>query len=516
MNLLLILSPCCEKNPSSYTMLDATFVRQIVDAIVMIFLTICGRKTTMIERASSRDLHEFCVVSRLVALSLKTLASVLTYKSRGMQSMASVLSNTADISWQVLMESLQVVPRGQFFFETGAEATRTILKGLRNMFIERNGVEIIPEVGKNAADALDMLTQYLATDDALMWYMKYDANGSCILRLVQSCLNFVVSPLAVPPFVRKQDSSHGEMKLVASHPPYMTSSGEGCAEKLAARGFVLLHLLGDVTSTRDNVPDFFDASLKSIEGRALTEGIMTQFLEILGQILLRPSVTSFAVCPGEAQLTINVLRAAEYLSDESNFKDDLIPALAPSFAKLLYTKEPSHFNSTWGHGLKSVIQMGSDDDLIYSPSEDAQNWRKSFQDASRKWKNKYYLEETGKKTKDVGLRHEDIGLHLALEKTILMAKIIENLQSLTVTSANPQHDFVLNMVQFINDACEDEATKRKSFQNFKDNIRFLFHVAKKFGGKSSSNIPALMLDIDMEQSELVLEAVKNHTRKHNK
>lgn len=52
-------------------------------------------------------------------------------------------------------------------------------------------------------------------------------------------------------------------------------------------------------------------------------------------MLLRPGTALFPAAPGEAQMSINTLRAAELLSDDSNFRAGLIPLLAPTAAHLL-------------------------------------------------------------------------------------------------------------------------------------------------------------------------------------
>jgi hypothetical protein len=53
------------------------------------------------------------------------------------------------------------------------------------------------------------------------------------------------------------------------------------------------------------------------------------------QVLLRPSTSLFPAAEGESQMAINTLRAAELLSDDSNFRAGLIPLLAPTSAHLL-------------------------------------------------------------------------------------------------------------------------------------------------------------------------------------
>lgn len=57
--------------------------------------------------------------------------------------------------------------------------------------------------------------------------------------------------------------------------------------------------------------------------------------QLPAQVLLRPSTVHFPAAPGESQMAVNTLRAAELLSDDSNFRAGLIPLLAPTAAHLL-------------------------------------------------------------------------------------------------------------------------------------------------------------------------------------
>jgi hypothetical protein len=69
--------------------------------------------------------------------------------------------------------------------------------------------------------------------------------------------------------------------------------------------------------------------------RRLADHVNNRAAAYIGQVLLRPSTKHYPAAPGEAQMAINTLRAAELLSDDSNFRAGLIPLLAPTSAHLL-------------------------------------------------------------------------------------------------------------------------------------------------------------------------------------
>lgn len=69
--------------------------------------------------------------------------------------------------------------------------------------------------------------------------------------------------------------------------------------------------------------------------RRLADHVNNRAAAYIGQVLLRPSTQHFPAARGESQMAINCLRAAELLSDDSNFRAGLIPLLAPTAAHLL-------------------------------------------------------------------------------------------------------------------------------------------------------------------------------------
>lgn len=68
------------------------------------------------------------------------------------------------------------------------------------------------------------------------------------------------------------------------------------------------------------------------------------------QVLLRPGMVQHAPAAGEAQMCINILRAAEFLCDDSNFKSGLIQRLSVEIA-LVLSMDPVLFKSRWGAGV---------------------------------------------------------------------------------------------------------------------------------------------------------------------
>lgn len=68
------------------------------------------------------------------------------------------------------------------------------------------------------------------------------------------------------------------------------------------------------------------------------------------QVLLRPSTTVLPAAAGEAQMSINVLRAAELFCDDSNFKPGLVQRLSLELGQLLSADAPA-FKARWRAGV---------------------------------------------------------------------------------------------------------------------------------------------------------------------
>lgn len=378
---LVKLSPRCEYAGSVPTLLDASFSRQLIDAANMALLALSGPMVpsclSVEELTLPFAIRRMSFRASIVAFSIKSVQLVLAHRQQ-----QEKLDRFQ--TWRLAMGSLQLHPKGHIFIEVAMEATRTILRSMRVVLLESIANDDIVTIGYHAGVAIQIISEYFTLDEAYEWYMAKEQSGASILRLICSCLMLVTNPLTVPPFKRVHDPNLDQVVVVAGSYPYLTSPGRGCVEHLAARGFAILLLLGEKAES------FFDMILQTEEGKALANEMKSHFIDIINEVLLRPSISKYPISPGEGQLAINVLRAAELLSDESNFKESLIPRIAPTISRLLSFTEPKKFASFWGPGVKSVIHLGSDKIHIGSPSPEADVYVGYYDAAAKKWKNPYY------------------------------------------------------------------------------------------------------------------------------
>ena len=380
-DLLSKLSPKCETSASALFVLDKTYMKQLIDMVDALMLVIAGPgKGLAMEAMDAGNYLEIQNMSEIVSSAFRTLGLIVTYKFRAYSPPGQRAKSIA-IDWISVMENVEYHPRGEVLIDATLEASRTIVTMIRGLIKEQKGLGVLPALCYHVGSGLELLADCLAYESNFTWFLKHDPNGSAALRLITSCLKLVTIPITVPPFKRAYDQSAREEVVILGEAPYLTTPAGGGAELLAARGLSLLLLLGDNSAT------FFDVTLQSAEGKALVDELIFNFLEIFSEILLRPSVFMYPVQPGEAQLSINALRVAELLSDESNFKHRLKDCLAPTIAKLLYMSRPDTFASFWGPGQQSAILMGKDSLLINNTSKESKYWTKLCSDAAREWKN---------------------------------------------------------------------------------------------------------------------------------
>lgn len=380
-DLLSKLSPKCETSASALFVLDKTYMRQLLDMVDTLMLVIAGPgKRLALEAMDAGNYVEIQNMSEIVSSALRTLGLIVTYKFRA-YAPPGQRSKSISIDWTSVMENVEYHPRGGVLIDATLEASRTIVLMIRRLIKGQKGLGVLPALCYHVGSGLELLADCLAYESNFTWFLKHDPNGSAALRLITSCLKLVTIPITVPPFKRSYDQSAREEVVILGEAPYLTTPAGGGAELLAARGLSFLLLLGDNSAT------FFDETLQSAEGKALVDELLFNFLENFSEILLRPSVFMYPVQPGEAQLSINALRVAELLSDESNFKHRLKDCLAPTIAKLLYMSRPETFASFWGPGQQSAILMGKDSLLINSTSKESKYWTKLCSDAAREWKN---------------------------------------------------------------------------------------------------------------------------------
>jgi hypothetical protein len=131
---------------------------------------------------------------------------------------------------------------------------------------------------------------------------------------------------------------------------------------------------------------FLDEIFSGSQTREMAEELVGRAAAYVGQVVLRPSVVDHPPAAGEGQMAINVLRAAELLADDSNFRVTLIPGLAPTLAQLLGNADPAPFISLWCGGEAAVQLEGTGAEiLINSCSKGSMTTVNKFSTASREY-----------------------------------------------------------------------------------------------------------------------------------
>jgi hypothetical protein len=153
------------------------------------------------------------------------------------------------------------------------------------------------------------------------------------------------------------------MPFVPGPPPYPTAVASGAAELLAARGFSVLLMMSEPPE-----PAWLDQVHSHAASHRVAAAVLTRAAEYIAQALLRPSTDRYPDTPGEPQMAINALRAAELMGDDSNMRGALTGLLAPLLAPVL-ASEPAVFESRWCGGESRPELLG--DHARYSAAADA-------------------------------------------------------------------------------------------------------------------------------------------------
>ena len=346
---------------------NPAFTAELIDAVNLSLLTVAGPEgdtltMTATDNASfSQALHRASIVpAALQVLALIVSAQVPPERGAGSNRYA----------WTAVCEALFGHPRGSVLLDAAFEAARVLVGGVRQSLCSPSvSGENVYVLAYHAGATLELITALCASQIFYYRMMLHDPQGSAPLRLILSCLAIHDAPLAAPPFFRMPGSGGGgggaasRPRLAATQPPYSTDKGRGAAELLAARGFALLLLLGEF-----DAPTYLDEVFGSGHTKQLAEQLVGRSAAYVGQVLLRPPVAQFPAASAESQMSINVLRAAELLSDDSNFRMALIPGLASTLAQLLGHTEVTQFASMWCLGTEAVQLMGLDSELLVNSS----------------------------------------------------------------------------------------------------------------------------------------------------
>lgn len=434
------------------------------------------------------------------------------------------------MDWEAVCDVLLDHPRGAAFIRSSFEATATIVRAVRAALVSPSihSRDNIYNLAFHAGSAMELVFQLCACP--LMYHRMMLDDGDMLspLRLIESCLNIHDNPLAVPPFKRRKiahpstlargkaaETSKGSRKgsgdptqvVEPSSPPYSTDKGRGVAELLAARGFTLILILGEQEG-----PSYFDtvAVRHSATNPGIFDAICTRTRAYVGQVLLRPAIEKYPVAQGEGQMAINVLRAAEYLSDDSNFKKDLISGLAPTLVQLLSQPNHENFRSAWCLGEQCIRLMSNPSILINSCTHDALEGVKDISNVSKQ----YYQTAAAAAADQKGIeglssKEMTLGRHLSLEMNVLLSKLLVNLHYHDEKTEALKGAFLSKLSTTVRSLADiEKKVPQPMMACMARNLESLFSVAWQFGGPDAVLGKELMNEMDMKFSKDLLDGVK--------
>ncbi|KAI7840243.1 hypothetical protein COHA_006025 [Chlorella ohadii] len=473
---LTLLTGLCELALHHRGLRDAVLSRpdfgtQLVDAANMVLLAVTGPEADACVAGAGEQARVQAALDRaaMVPAALRALAFAFTARG-GPQAVAAAVGGVLD--WQSICEAVLTHPRGAMLLEAGFDAVRTVVLAVRAALVGDTQGAAVYRLAYYAGAAMELLSYMCVTPLFYHRLMLHDASGAAPLRLVLACLTLHDTPLAAPPFARSADraSSATSSKLVAVQPPYRTEKGEGAAELLAARGFALLLMLAECED-----PSFMDQVSQNPATRRLADHVNNRAAAYIGQVLLRPSTALYPAVPGESQMAINTLRAAELLSDDSNFRAGLIPLLAPTAAHLL-ASDPRRFPLAL-----------EDDILINSVSMASLEVVRGYERAAAA----AFPPVRGKAGRALRM-----GQQLALERGVLLAKLLVNLHVYVEGSCSPElkDAFVRRLIQVLRSPAA-QATQR--LQTTLRNLQSLHQLLAPFGPPHAGPDQQLLSEIDM-------------------
>ncbi|KAL4536749.1 hypothetical protein Ndes2437B_g06152 [Nannochloris sp. 'desiccata'] len=482
---------------------DPEFTSELIDAVNLALLAIAGPESDTLTR-SSTERHTFSQAlcrAEIVPSALRALALITSAHAAPERGHSS-----SRFHWSAVCEAMFTHPRGATMIDAAFEASRVLIRAVRVALCSTSiSGDLVYSLAYAAGGAVELVTALCSAPLFYHSMMTHDPHGSSALRLVLASLAIHDEPLAAPPFSRVS-STPGSSRpvLAATQPPYPTHKGQGAAELLAARGFALLLLLGEYDS-----PMYLDEVFSGEGTRSLAEQLVGRSAAYVGQVLLRPPSAQFPPATSEGQMAINVLRAAELLSDDSNFRVALIPGLAPTLAQLLAYSDSSRFASMWCLGEEAVSMMGLDSQLLVnSVSKKALETVDKYAAASKE----YHAKGLGMGARQVaGLLPElhKMGRHLALERSILLSKLLVNLHYYDETlPAGLKNAFLDALVASILAAARDPKSQAMAMNRAAVNIENLFSVAWEFGPPDALKKIELMAEVDMDQSKDLLAKMK--------
>lgn len=438
--LFVSLCPKIRSMGPSLEQFDAEYELHLIDTMCLLLSAMASGKTKLmdaIKEMEDTDLIRDAAASMEVAPScLRSILLYFTEKGRGVRKAAlnyddNIFDPYEEMDLDYIVVGLTSHPRGCMFLQAALESTTVTLNMLGEKLRHDGYTTLV--ASRNIAGSVEYLLRLIevlfSNEWIYEWYLEHEPNGASMLRLVCSSLDLVTNGLSSPPFFSVMESNQYTFEARQRQGNgnfYPTDSCQGYAEFIGARACAIIASLAyQPASLLDLLP------CDDPETKRLVDHMMQNVVYILKQVLTRPSIDSHDPSPGEGQLMINCLRAANILCSHENFKELATKAVHEDIMYLLCNMAPKAFRSFWGTGPMSIQYMAFDTLLVDSSSREMGKMNDTYFSA--------LLGERKLKFVDVSFRYEEwvnviglpnfmMGFRYALERSVLLIKLIFNLQ----------------------------------------------------------------------------------------
>ena len=514
--LFVSLCPTFRVMQTSLAVFDQDYERMLVDALTMVLLSVSSEfgKRRMVAALGETSEDVEGVLARDAAAMLDAVPAAIhamliyfTEKARGLSNNGKQKEHwkvqfDEELESDVVHERLELIERGWMFLPAAVEGTRTLGQMLLFRLREENSMCFLNAglLAQRLEFSIMLLEQIMVDENAFMWFCKEEGNVTRLGRLVCTVFDLVTHTRATSPYVCRPNDDMATADPVIREPmarPKDGRVGEWFYDTDPCRGyagFAVSQMCALLVSMAFHDPSFTDLLMEGGEEARTVVDVMLRAVLVLGkQVLLRPSVVRYEVSPGESQLMINFMRLSEIISDDTNFKATLNVEMI-EVMKQVICQERGKFRSMWGPmGAQAVLMMGRDKHTVNSISKELRLNAKSCKKAVNAWMSEIRRTSKEKEEEKALMQLTDIelerGVSLALERAVLLIKLIGNLQMQHKDGGG--HTFGGLLATAIKEMkCDDKL----ALLDAKENIEWLVELAYEFRGEGKMQLVVPLLD----------------------
>ena len=515
--LFVSLCPTLRVMQTSLAVFDTEYERMLVDALTMVSLAVSSEvgKRQLVEALGETESRKDGLLARDAAAMLDAVPAAmhalfvfLTEKGRGLLNNGKPKADWSlhfeeEIEPDVVHGRLELIERGWMFLPAAVEATRTLGQVLLFRLRKENDACFLNAglLAQRLEFSVMLLEQVLVDQGAFSWFSEQVGNVTGLGRLVCTVLELVTNRRATSPYicVPNPDDPDGEPVREARARPMDVRAGDWFYDTDQCRGyagFAVSQMCALLVSLAFHNPSFSDLLVQGgKEADAVVDVMIRGVLALGQQVMLRPSVMVYEVSPGESQLVINFMRLSEIVSDDTNFKERLHMEMIDVTRDVL-SKDRDEFRSMWGPmGAQAIFLMCRDKHMVNSKSQELRLNAESCKKAVKAFIGEIRRKTSAPEEKQAfdRLSHEDleIGVSLALERVVLLIKLIGNLQ-MQHKEGGPN-----TFGGLVGEAIKKSTgAAALAMLDAKQNIEYLHSLAREFRGMGKIKLVVPLLEHD--------------------